>query len=189
MEKTSSAGVKVLGSSIIITNLLFLSLALNPKSYFELFISPFGSILYTLAIIFTLFEVVLGINILYLREWARKYMVVLNIAYLGFLFLTPFIQDNNALFLYEQRFMQRIQQVSMRQQIVFEQPVMQKQSLAKGSTSPQEKIPVVLQPIISDNVVRLAIIDAMALIYMLFIFWYLLIIFFFTRPKVKVQFN
>jgi hypothetical protein len=189
MKKPSPVGIKILGISIVASNLLFLSLALNPKSYFELFVRPFGAILFTLSIVFTLFEVILGINILLLKDWARKYIVALNIAYLGFLFLTPFIQSNDSLLLYEQNFKQRVQQVSMRQQIIFQQPVMQRKGLARGINTPQESMPVSLQPIISDNVVRLAIIEAMALVYMFFLFWYLLIIFFFTRPKVKGQFN
>jgi hypothetical protein len=181
-------GIAIFGILIIVTCLFALFLALNPKPYLELFIRPFGKVLYILAIVFTLFEIVLGFNILLLKEWARKCIVILNIIYMVCLFLTPLVQNKNFLVTYEQSFKQRLQQVSLEQIRRSEE---RKIKVGKGVNNyrPEQEPVIQTQFMINENMVRTAVVQAVLFIYGALLFWYLLLIFFFTRPKVKELFR
>lgn len=78
MEYIRSKGVTIFGGLIIATCLLSLFLILNPRPYLDMYIKPFGIVLYILGVIFTLLEIALGWNILKLKEWARKYLPELH---------------------------------------------------------------------------------------------------------------
>ncbi len=184
MQKRST-GITILGALIIISCLALLFLAVNPKPYLELYVKPLGIFLYALAIVFTLFEIILGINILLLKEWARKFIVILNAAYIVFLCLTPLMQNDRFLTYYEQRYRQRLQLVLSEQKIRMEKIPLKGQ----GGIKKYIAVPLETQFIINDNALKKAVTQAIFIIYIIFLSWYLFMLFFFTRAKVKQQFS
>lgn len=95
MEKKRSAGVSILGILTVLGGVIGLLVMLDPQSFIGPYKKPFGTILYALSGPLTVFEIVLGVNVLKLKEWARKYLLILTTVYVVTIFLLPFLEDRN----------------------------------------------------------------------------------------------
>jgi len=189
MERKRSMGVTTFGVLIIATCLLSLVLAFNPKPYFEIYIKPYGVALYISLIVFTLLELILGFNILKLKEWARRYIVIFNIIYLGLLFVTPLMENPNFYLSQEQRFKQRQQQYTPEQKRRIEEAnVKSKERISKYPPEQQERLRQ-MQSEVQENIPIIIMRVTKLFLYGISLLWYSLLIFFFTRPKVKEQFK
>jgi len=162
-------------------------------------IRPFGIVLYIMGIVFNLFEIILCVNILRLKEWARKYTITLNIAYIVLVFAMPLVEGKSCYLSFEQIAEQRQSQLTPEQKrYVEESRIFKKEWIEKQEERFEESIkkyPPERQEFMrgvhselqksSPNVLIFIVI----FLQVIFLFWYLLVIFFFTRPKVKEQFK
>ncbi|GEM_PF-3225884 len=95
MEKKRSIGVAILGILTILGGLVCLPLLFDSKPFVDFYVKPFGMILFVLSIPLSIMEIVLGWNILKLKEWSRKYLVILSVAYAVSIFLLPYVENKN----------------------------------------------------------------------------------------------
>lgn len=93
MEKKRSVGVTVFGILLILGWLLYLPYLFDPNKAIAAFVKPVGAIFYVLSVPLAVLELVLAINILRLKEWARKYLVVLTYIYIVLTILMPFAEN------------------------------------------------------------------------------------------------
>lgn len=184
-----SIGVTIFGVLIIILTILFSQpLLKGPRPLIEFYIRPFGIIIFYSGIIFSLFEVILGINILRLKEWARKYLIILMLFFAATVFLSPFIINKQRWNFAEGTFIQKLEESqNYKEKIAREKAKFEK----KISSYPLEK-----QKLLRDNY-DMAVRATPRIVYyilnliqsLVFLLWYLVVIFFFTRRKVKAQFS
>ena len=188
-----SIGVMVFGFLIITTCILSILPLLNPKHLFAAYIKPFGMILYITAIAVTVFEIILGFNILKLNEWARKYLIILNIFYLVSIFVVPVFEDKNYNLSLEQSlgrgYKRGQQQLTLEEKRRAEEYNIKMEEKIKRYPPEQQERTRQVQAEVQANLPK--IMDKIVKLFFngLFFLWYVLIIFFFTRPKVKEQFK
>ena len=173
MNKKPSIDIKIFAWLVIITTSLTIPLFINPVNIIKAYIKPFGLIFYISAIPLTILELVFGFNILRLREWARKYLVLLIAFYALTIFVTPFLIDRN----YEQ---EQIQQTKIQLQREVEK--------RSEPLSPQEQEK--LAAFLDNDMMAAMLVKLSYWIYLgAFFMLYMVEIFYFTRPRVKEQFS
>jgi len=151
MEKKRSVGVTILCVTIIFISFLELIFPfLNPKHHFSINISKLGLVLLIAYCSLELLAIILAVNILRLKEWARKSLIIMIVANIGLLFLTTFTIDWNYL------------------------DTMTLTTRAKGSPT----IPV-----------GGFYLKGFLITFLIYLLFYSLVIYFFTRPKVKALFS
>ncbi len=184
-----SIGVTIFGLLIIVLTILFSQpLLRGPRPLMEFYMRPFGIIIFYSGIAFLLFEVILGINILRLKEWARKYLIMLMLFFAATVFLSPFIINKQRWNFAEGTFAQSLEESqNYKEKVAQEKAKFEK----KISSYPLEK-----QKLLGDNydmAVRTTPRIVYYILYLIqslaFLLWYLIVIFFFTRRKVKAQFS
>ena len=82
MDKKRSIGVTIFGILTIAGGLISVFSFFDSKSFLTMFIRPWGMILYVLLFPLAVLEIILGVNIFKLKEWAREYLVVLSVFYI-----------------------------------------------------------------------------------------------------------
>lgn len=90
-----SIGVTILGVLTILFALLGIPTLFDPKGFIASFIKPFGIILYLTSFPLVILEIVLGVGVLRLQEWARKYLLILTVVYAVSIFFLPMMEDKN----------------------------------------------------------------------------------------------
>lgn len=167
MPKKPSIGVIIFGWIVIITAVFSAFSLFDMDGFLRNFREPWGMIFYVTSFPLLVLELVLAIQVLRLQEWARKWLVILTIAYAVIMIITPFT-INEDLMIEEMR-------------RGFEQAM----SESAGTMTPEQQASIAqVQDRLPVVVTRLTI-WGFTLAYLIY---YLILIFFFTRPKVKAQF-
>ena len=95
MNRKRSIGVTIFGVLTILSGLIAIPFLFDPKTIIEPFIKPFGMLIYLLSIPLAVIDIVLGAHVLKLKEWARRYLLILTAVYVVSIFLIPLIEDKN----------------------------------------------------------------------------------------------
>lgn len=186
-DKKRSIGVTIFAVLIILSTALALLYTLNPKCiklHLESFLKPYGIILYILIVVLSLFEITLGINILRLKEWARRFLVKLMIFYIGLQFLMPIAENKEFIRSQEKSAGQLLEMQEYKEKAMasFEEDI------KKYPPEKQETLKQTYSKVL-ENAPRIGRLIIVSILNVIFFLWYLTIIFFFTRPKVKEQFK
>ena len=193
MEKKRSIGITIFGVLILVEGALSLSLSLNYKPLLEAYIRPSAIIIIIAMTILTIVQIIVALNVLKLKEWARKNLLLLTLIFIVTIFVLPLVENRNYSVLMEQRFLQHRkehnQHLTPEQKKRAEQWKLREEERIKKY--PPEKQEKMRQEYISfeERLPARAIKMARLSFKGLFLLWYLSIIFFFTRPKVKEQFK
>jgi hypothetical protein len=187
MENKRSIGVTIFAILIIVPTVLVTAYSLTPKAIavaLEYYLKPYGIIFYISGIILSLFEIIIGINILRLKQWARKSLIILMIVYIGYLFLTPLFKNKEFVRLQEKSIAQseKMRKSDEKAMAGFEEKI-------KNLPPEQQEAARLKFRKFLETTPRVAILVATVIMYGIFFLWYLLLIFFFTRPKIKEQFR
>ena len=170
MEKKRSIGVTIFAWLFIIGSIFGLAGYINPKPYFEFMgTGVFAYIEYVLRFIIWVCSLICGIYILKLQYWARQLLIVLCLVSITYspIFYKKMLSSRN----FEDRIYKKQEQMIIEKY----KPEHQQEALERIERSRQmvKKVSPIFFAIVTGIVIG----------------WNLLIIFFFTRPKVKAQFS
>lgn len=186
-DKKRSIGVTIFAVLIILSTAVTLLYALTPgyiKTILGCYLKPYGIIFYILAIVLSLFEITAGINILRLKDWARKSLIILTIIYIGLLFLMPFAENKEFIRSQEKSIGQSLDMQNMKEKAMAKF----NEEIKKYPPEHQETLMANYEKIL-ENAPRVGRLISVALFNAVFFIWYLITLFFFTRHKVKEQFK
>lgn len=181
--------IKVFAALIIIFTVFRLQAQLNPQPWLLAYLKPFGIIFYISGILASLLKIIFAIGILHLKEWARKYLVILMIIGAGFIFINKFFYNKIYWQSLEQKITQEYQNLTLQHQqtgkqgatkfeeIIKKYPQEEQARLRQFYSKLNNELPVIL--------FRAANLSASTIA----LFWHLLLIYFFTLPQTKERFN
>jgi len=177
MDNKRSKGVTILGWMVLLSNAFVLFGSFNQMLYLESTIRPLGTFFYFCPIFFALLAFVLTIYILQLKDWARKYFVILNTFLIVWLLISPLMMGKDCYMPIDKYVKQNQQHLTPEQMNNYEKfkiilAEKTKRLTIHEKAKIQESTPKVVNVFL-----------------FIFLLWYLLLIYFFTRPKVKEQFK
>ena len=82
-----SIKLKLSCALIIVFSALGLEKYINPQPLLHAYLAPFGIIFLALGVLTSILKILLTVNALLLKEWARKYLVLLMIPCVVFIFI------------------------------------------------------------------------------------------------------
>lgn len=185
----STFGLKAFAAAIIAFNVMSIPAYSNIKPYLAAYINPFGMIFYSFGLIASLLQITLAVNILLLKEWTRRFLLILMIIYVAVIFFNRFAYDKNYWQTVEDNLRAKYSQTTGEEKkIISDTREKMEIKIKKYPTEQQEKIRQIYQewekdfPVIIFRGIKL--ISSITSL-----FWYLLIIYYFSRPDVKKQFK
>ncbi len=185
----STFSLKAFAAAIIAFNVMSIPAYSNMKPYLAAYISPFGLIFYSFGFIACLLQLTLAINILLLKEWARRYLLILLVIYVGVIFFNRFAYNKNYWQSVEENLKTKYSLANTREQeIILDTRAKFEVKIKKYPPEQQEKIKQIYQEWEKDfPVIIFKSIKLVSSVTSLF--WYLLIIYYFSHPDVKKQFK
>lgn len=185
MGKKRSTGILVFGILLIIYFISIGLLILDPDSILDAYSNPQGIIFYILFIICVIIGLVCGIKILQLKEWARKCIVIImlfNIVIAPIEYFSRNKEYFDSLYkLDRQQLEKEIERGFKRRNIDINKLPSDKQQLFRNKLDVEVEVTI--------NRVNKILKVLFYLIQIGTLLWFLLIIYFFTRSKVKEQFE
>lgn len=181
--------IKVFAALIIIFTVFRLQAQLNPQPWLLAYLKPFGIIFYISAAFSALFKMIFAIGILHLKEGARKYLIIVMIIGVGFIFINKLFYNKIYWQALEQKITQEYQNLTLQHQqsgeqgrakfeeIIGKYPQEEQARLRQFYNKLNNELPVIL--------FRAANLFASTIA----LFWHLLLIYFFTSPETKERFN
>lgn len=185
----STFGLKAFATAIIAFNITSLPAYSNMKPYLAAYINPFGIIFYSFGFIASFLQITLAFNILLLKEWARRCLLILLVIYAGVIFFNRFAYNKNYWQNVEENLKTKYSQANEEEKkIILDTRAKLEIKIKKYPPEQQEKIKLIYQewekdfPVIIFRSIRL--VSSITSL-----FWYLLIIYYFSHPEVKKQFK
>ena len=185
----STFGLKAFAAALIAFNIMSIPVYSNIKPYLAAYINPFGMILYSFGFIASLLQIMLAANILLLKEWARRFLLILMVVYVAVIFFNRFAYDKNYWQSVEENLRAKYSQTTEEEKkIISDTREKLEVKIKKYPPEQQVKIRQIYQEWEKDfPVIIFRSIKLISSITSLF--WYLLIIYYFSRPDVKKQFK
>lgn len=193
-----SCGVSVMGWLMIILAAIQIQQILDVSGSIEvckaLYPGPAGMIYYAISVPLLFVELMLGINILRLKEWARIGVLFLVAVYLV-IALAMSLTVNKNYFEYVRGSYNELQSVTRKIKLRFEKSRLEHEKQLAQATADQRKS--IIERIKNENRLQYFTefltdfytwLSIMVLVIKFFL-WYIVAAIFFTRPKVKAQFS
>ena len=181
--------IKTFAALLIVFTILGLEGYLRPQILLHAYLKPFGIIFLVSGTLVSIFKIILAVNSLLLKEWARKYLVLLMIPCVIFIFTNKFFYNKPYWDSLEKRIVEAYRQISLEKKDRIEQTRIKMEEIIK-KYPPEEQIRLRQSYEQMNNNLPLIIFRASNLATStMVLFWHLLIIYFFTLPDIKKEFK
>ncbi|GEM_PF-6877855 len=188
-QNNVSVKLKLFCALIIVFSALGLEKYSNPQPLLHAYLPPFGIIFFVLEVLASILKIILAVNALLLKEWARKYLVLIMIPCVVFIFINKFFHNASYWDSLEKRAVQEYQQISLEQKQKFEQARAKfENNIKKYPPQEQEYLRQTYDKL--NNELPVIVFRAFNLLAStITLFWHLLVIYFFTLPGIKSLFK
>jgi len=188
-EKKRTLGVTIVAILVMASGLAGVSSILPPQASIEMFIKPFGVIIFCVCLLLSLGEVFLAANVLRYKEWSRVGLIAVMLANVVFLLFTPFLYNPAYVSSQEATLAKDLEKMKITQDArVKEMRVRFEDKIKTLAPAEKERMRQAFDSSLNDLPQMVLRLTMLMLGFAAFI-WYVGVIYYFTRPKIIAHFE